>query len=365
MVKPMFGFTYPTVTGENTPKGAAFSRILQDFPDMQLWSVYYDGFDLPSWTEAWFADVPENQNLVYLISVKSSDVVAIAARMNQMPAHLRGRIILFLHHEPDQWRSTSDRRGDPDPEVWKQRQSDFLDELEGTPAFDWLELWVCFTEDRWRTDETFCRQHWGDTFTREPRIKGTAFDCFNIGRSITRAGSDIFGVPLRLAREWFPGVYRKLLIREYGQVTPVDQATDSQQVADQVAENWSYAKAQNEIDNIFLGIVWYYNHNNTLVDPSGLRPGRPLTMGALQAITTDSMTPDGPTPDPTHPQYILGRESRQGEIDELLEQINTLEGTVNELESNLTDALNQASIAHQQGRLSAFADMQQWAANQT
>lgn len=312
MAKPKFGFTYPTVTGENTPKGAAFTRIRNDFPKMQLWSVYYDSSDLPSWNEKWFEDVEANANLIYLISIKSSNVTAIGDRMGQMPQHIRGRVLLFLHHEPDQWRSASDPRSDPDPTTWKNRQQDFCDYREGKPWETWVELWVCFTEDRYRTDTAAWENNWGNTIDFEPRIEGVAFDCFNIGRSVTRAGADIFKKPLEFARR----EGRRLIIREYGQVTPVDSPEDSHTVADQIDENWEYAKIQNEVDDVFFGLVWYYNHNNTLADPNMIR--RPLTQAVLQEIIEEAATPRPDDPDPEDPQYRFGFEAgwqaRQEEV---------------------------------------------------
>ena len=349
MAKPKFGFTYPTVTGEN--QITAFKRVRVEFPGMQIWSHYYNGTDLPAWNEAWF--VESDPDVIFLISIKHTNVATIGARIATMPTSLRGRVLIFLHHEPDQWRSVSDDRGDPSPSVWMQRQIDFANLRAGAGWASWIEHWVCFTEDRYRTDTAVWETNWGDTLVNEPRIDGVAFDCFNIGRSITRTGADIFGKPVAFARR----EQRPLIIREYGQVVPTDTPNDNQAVANQVRENWNYAKAQNEEDGVFFGIVWYYNHNNTIVDPSGNRPGRPLTRDALEEIMADAVTDDEEPPvppgdpDPTHPQYQFGAQSRQTEIDDANAYIEDLE-------------TNQLPQAKTDGRNEAFTETRDWAANQ-
>jgi hypothetical protein len=347
MAKPKFGFTYPTVTGEN--KITAFRRVKTEFPQMQIWSDYQNGTDLPVWNDPWFVEAPAG--CIFLVSIKHTNVNDVGNRIAQMPTNLRGRVFIFLHHEPDQWRSASDPRSDPDPTTWINRQIAFANLRANAAWKDWVQHWVCFTEDRLRTDTVAWEQNWGDTFQDEPRIDGVAFDCFNIGRSITRVGSDIFGKPVEFARR--EGV--KLIIREYGQVVPVDTANDSQAVADQIRENWAYAKTQNEQDDVFFGLVWYYNHNNTIVDPSGNRPGRPLTRDALEEIMADAALveedPEDPTeePDPEHPQYQFGRASRDAEVADLNEALLDLEA---ELPRQRTA-----------GRNEAFTETRDWAAN--
>lgn len=366
LTKPKFGFTYPTVTGEN--QITAFRRIRAQFPNMQLWSHYYNGTDLPAWNEPWFVEADDD--VIFLISIKHTNVNDIGNRIAQMPTTLRGRVFIFLHHEPDQWRSASDNRGDPDPTTWKNRQITFAN-LRATATWrNWIQHWVCFTEDRWRTDRTFCENNWGNVIQVCPSIDGVAFDCFNIGRSITRVGSDIFGVPLEKARDW----QRPLIIREYGQVVPTDTPDDNQAVADRIRENWAYAKSQHQIDKIFFGIVWYYNHNNTLEDPSGTRPGRPITEAAITEIMADAALAEEPPiePDPDDPQYQIGFAAGQlsmtDEIAALQAEVDTLAGTnedlvaqVAALQSQLTDAQNQAATAKSQGRLEAFDEVVNWA----
>src|SRR5215204_739592 len=149
MSKPKWGFTYPTVTGEN--QITAFRRILSEFPNMQLWSHYYSGTSLPQWNEVWFVEAPED--CIFLLSIKHTDVNAIGSRMASMPESLRGRVLIFLHHEPDQWRSVSDPRDDPAPSVWKSRNVAFAQLRNGASWKNWIQHWACFTEDRLRTDE--------------------------------------------------------------------------------------------------------------------------------------------------------------------------------------------------------------------
>jgi hypothetical protein len=338
MARPRFGFTYPTVTGENQTE--AFRRVLSEFPDLQLWSHYYSGTALPTWTEAWFTEAPAD--VVFLVSIKHTSVSAIGACVATMPEHLRGRVFLFLHHEPDQWRSPTDPRNDPAPSVWIQRQIDFADLREAAPWRLWVQHWVCFTEDRYRTDTAVWEANWGGTIAAEPRIDGVAFDCFNIGRSITREGADIFAKPLEFARR----EGRKLIIREFGQVVPVDTALDNQAVADQIRENWAYAKAQNETDGRFFGLVWYYNHNNTLVDPSGQRPGRPLTRAALEEIMAEARTPEE-EPDPCCAQ-----------VAELETQVAALQAQVDAIPGQLQTAHAEGMA---EGRAQAFAEVVAWA----
>lgn len=334
MARPRFGFTYPTVTGENQTE--AFRRVLSEFPDLQLWSHYYSGSALPTWTEAWFTEAPADA--LFLISIKSADVSAIGNRIAVMPEPLRGRVLIFLHHEPDQWRSATDPRSDPSPSVWLQRQIDFADLRQASPWRDWVQHWVCFTEDRMRTDWTVWDANWGGTIAAEPRIDGVAADCFNIGRSVTREGADIFAKPLEFARR----EDRPLIIREYGQVVPVDTPDDNQAVADQIRENWAYAKAQNETDGRFFGMVWYYNHNNTLVDPSGQRPGRPLTRAALEEIMADAATPDE-DPDPCC-----------AELEAMTARVAELLAEVAEIPSRLQEARLEGRA---EGRAEAFAEV--------
>jgi hypothetical protein len=333
MARPRFGFTYPTVTGENQTE--AFRRVLSEFPTLQLWSHYYSVSALPTWTEAWFTEAPADA--LFLISIKSADVAAIGSRIAAMPEPLRGRILVFLHHEPDQWRSATDPRNDPSPSVWIQRQIDFADLRQASPWRDWVQHWVCFTEDRIRTDWTVWNANWGGTIAAEPRIDGVAADCFNIGRSITREGADIFARPLEFARR----ENRPLIIREYGQVVPVDTPGDSQAVADQVLENWAYAVAENEVDDRFFGLVWYYNHNNTLADPSGQRPGRPLTRAALEAIMAEARTPEG-EPDPC------------------CARVAELEAQVASLQAQVDAIPGQLQTARAEGRTEAFAEVVGW-----
>jgi outer membrane murein-binding lipoprotein Lpp len=349
MSKPSFGFTYPTVTGENPT--AAFRRVLSEFPGMQLWSHYYSGEALPAWTEAWFAEAPAD--CVFLISVKATNVTAIGNRIAVMPEHLRGRVLIFLHHEPDQWRSASDPRSDPSPLVWLQRQVDFASLRAGAPWRLWVQHWVCFTEDRMRTDWAAWDQNWGDTIQAEPRIDGVAADCFNIGRSIVREGADIFAKPLEFARR----EGRPLIIREFGQVVPVDTALDSQAVADQIRENWAYAKTQYDADGVLIGVVWYYNHNNVLIDPSGTRPGRPLTRVALEEIMADARMPDD-DPSPCC-----------AEVDALTAQVAALEVQVGTLQAQVDAHPAQLQAAREEGqaegRAEAFDEIITWAEAQT
>jgi hypothetical protein len=345
MTKPKVGSTYPTVTGENTPKGAAFTRIVQEFPELQLWSVYYDGSDLPNWNiEEWFKTQYDHIDY-YLLSFKTSDLNAISNSLSSMPTHLRGRILVFLHHEPDQWRSTSDRRGDPDPWVWAQRQVDFNELRFGAPWEDWIQHWACFTEDRFRTDKTFWMSNWGNwILTNRAIFDGMAWDVFNIGRSIIRTGQDMFSAICDFNRqgEW------PIAIREWGQVTPTDSPEDSPAVADGVGNHYVWMR-DNAADLLPL-MVWYYNHNNTLVDPSGNRPGRPLTLDVLQQCLVDALTPveEPEEPDPNHPQYYFGYHSRDDEVAALHQAV--------------TDALEQGKA---QGRIEAFGEVVNWAQTQS
>lgn len=351
MPKPLIGFTYPTVTGENTPKGAAFGRIIADeFPRMSMWSVYYHGTSLPDWTgEQWFA--PEHTGIRwYLLSFKTSDMAALGQRISEMPEHLRGRIMVFLHHEPDQWRSATDPRSDPSPDDWFDRQLAFEDMRETALWCHWIEHWACFTEDRFRTDNAFWMQNWGNRMLGEDSeiFDGVAWDIFNIGRSVVRSGSEMFAqtVDFNRAGDW------TYLVREWGQVTPVDSPEDSQQVADSVRGHYEWLR--DNASDITRGLVWYYNHNNTLGDPSGQRPGRPLTLAALQECLEDSLAPVTPAPDPNDPQYLLGYdagfEARQGEVDSLTAEVGRLQ--------------NEVATARQQGRLQAFSEVATWAGQQ-
>lgn len=299
MIKPLVGQTYPTVTSETQTE--AWRRLHKEWPNMLVWSHYYDSTKLPTWTEAWFTEAPAN--VTFLVSIKHSDVQAIGTRIAAMPEHLRGRMIIILHHEPDQWRSATDPRSDPAPDVWWKRQVDFLNMRDVSQWKTWVRHMVVYTEDRARTDPVFWESNWGRRW--DERIDFMGWDCFNIGRSITRPGADIFKVPLEQGRR--RGV--KIVIREFGQVTPVDSPQDSEGVANQIEENWEYALAQNEIDDIFYAIVWYNNHNNTLSDPNGLR--RPLTTAVVKEMTLDANTPDEIVPDPTHPQYRAGWNARE------------------------------------------------------
>lgn len=358
---PAVGLTYPTVTGET--KTQAFLRLIQEFPEMGIWSDYYNGTDLPSWSSEWFKEQYSGIKY-YLVSVKHTDVNAIGARMATIPAHLCGRILVFLHHEPDQWRSVSDNRGDPDPTTWKNRQIAFANLRAGAAWRDCVQHWVCFTEDRYRTDTSVWESNWGNTVDVEPRIDGVAWDCFNIGRSIVRSGSDIYGKPFEFNRR----EGKPFIARENGQVTPVDQPIDSIAVADAVAENWEYAKAQNGVNGLeVLGICWYNNHNNTLSDLSGER--RPLTAEVIR-----SMMYEASQEPPDHSQdyqngfnagFQAGVASRAIEIADLENTITTLRQTITALEQQLIDANNAAATAKAQGRLEAFGEVVNWAQTQS
>lgn len=344
-VKPRFGLTYPTVTGET--KTEAWRRAHADFPDLGVWSDYYDGTKLPTWGEAWFTEA--GPDVVFLVSIKHTSVSAIGACVATMPEHLRGRVFLFLHHEPDQWRSATDPRNDPAPSVWIQRQIDFADLREAAPWRTWVQHWVCFTEDRYRTDTAVWEANWGGTITAEPRIDGVAFDCFNIGRSVLRTGEEMFAKPLEFARR----EGRKLIIREWGQVVPVDTALDNEAVADAVREHWAYVKSQNEIDAVFWGMIWYNNHNNVYADPSGNRPGRPLTRVALEEIMVDAAQVDE-DPDPCCAQ-VAELEARVAEL------ITELDAATAELET-VPARLDAARAA---GRTEAFIEVVAWAQGQS
>lgn len=340
--KPRFGLTYPTVTGET--KTEAWRRVHADFPDLQVWSHYYDGTNLPTWTEAWFTEA--GPDVVFLISIKHTNVAAIGACVATMPEHLRGRVILFLHHEPDQWTET-DPKGDPSPSVWIQRQIDFADLREAATWRLWVQHWVCFTEDRYRRHTAVWEANWGGTIAAEPRIDGVAFDCFNIGRSIIRTVEDLYAKPLEFARR----EGRKLIIRELGQVVPVDTSLDSQAVADAVRGYWAYAKEQNEIDQVFWGIVWYNNHNNVYADPSGQRPGRPLTRTALEEIMADAAQVDE---DPCC-----------GRVAELEAEVDSLTTELEAARAELETVPERLEAAHASGRTEAFAETVAWAQAQS
>lgn len=350
-MKPMVGTTYPTVTGENSPKGASFSRIIQELPGMQLWSVYYDN-DWPNWTASFFA--PEHTGIRwYLLSFKTSDLATLDARLSQMPAHLRGRVIVFLHHEPDQWRSATDHRGDPSPEVWMQRQITFAGMRATAPWRDRIQHWACFTESRFNGDRQVWMNNWGNAMLDHWHVfDGVAWDVFNIGWQSVRSGQNMFAeiVAFNRQAEW------PIIIREWGQVTPVDSPEDSQEVADAIREHYDWMKTN--VTDLPVGLVWYYNHNNTLTDPSRVRPGRPLSLAALQECLADALAEQ---PDPEHPQYQWGftdgAASRQPEVD-------ALNSMVSDLQSQLTDAQNQAATAKQQGRLEAFGEVVIWAQGQ-
>lgn len=313
MTKPMVGTTYPTVTEENIPKGAAFARIMVELPGLQLWSVYYDDDDMPNWTgEDWFD--PEHEGIRwFVLSFKTANVNLVATAMATMPAHLRGRVIVILHHEPDQWRSTSDNRGDPSPAVWKQRQVDFANLRDGAVWENWIQFWACFTEDRLRTAEAFWRSNWGSWMLANASLfDGVAWDVFNIGRSVTRTGAEMFTQICAFNRE---GGWTRIMVREWGQVTPVDSPVDSSQVADAVANHYLWMDQNAQDLNPMM--VWYYNHNNTLTDPSGQRPGRPQTLAVIRECIEDATSDE---PDPDDPQYQLGYAAgwndRQSEVDE-------------------------------------------------
>lgn len=333
MTKPMFGFTYPTVTGET--KTQAWRRVHADFPNLQVWSDYYEGTKLPTWTGPWFTEA--GPGVIFLISVKHPDVRAVGACVADMPDHLRGRVILFLHHEPDQY-TEEDPKGDPAPMVWIRRQIDFADLRESAHWCDWIEHWVCFTEDRMRRHPAVWENNWGGTLTAEPRIDGVAADCFNIGRSIVRTGEDMYRKPLEFARR----VGRRLIIRENGQVTPIDSPVDSPQVVDAIREHWAYAKSQNEIDDVFRAIVWYNNHRNTYFDPSGKLPGRPDTKAALVEIMADAATPDE-DPDPC----CVELEAMTARVAELLAEVAEIPSRLQEVRLE----------GRAEGRAEAFAEV--------
>jgi hypothetical protein len=347
-VKPRFGLTYPTVTGET--KTEAWRRAHADFPELGVWSDYYDGTKLPTWTEAWFTEA--GPDVVFLVSIKHTSVSAIGACVATMPEHLRGRVFLFLHHEPDQWRSPTDPRNDPAPSVWIQRQIDFADLREAAPWRLWVQHWVCFTEDRYRTDTAVWEANWGGTIAAEPRIDGVAFDCFNIGRSVYRTGAEMFAEPLEFARR----EGRKLIIREWGQVVPVDTALDNEDVAEAVREHWAYAKDQNAIDAVFRALVWYNNHNNVYADPSGQRPGRPLTRAALAEIMADAAQVD--EPDPCCAQ-VAELEAR---VVELSQELDAASAELEMVPARLQAARDEGVAA---GRAQAFTEVVAWAQAQS
>jgi hypothetical protein len=347
-VKPRFGLTYPTVTGET--KTEAWRRVHADFPDLGVWSDYYDGTKLPTWTEAWFTEA--GPDVVFLVSIKHTNVAAIGACVATMPEHLRGRVFLFLHHEPDQWRSPTDPRSDPAPSVWIQRQIDFADLREAAPWRLWVQHWVCFTEDRYRTDTAVWEANWGGTIAAEPRIDGVAFDCFNIGRSVYRTGAEMFAKPLEFARR----EGRKLIIREWGQVVPVDTALDNEDVAEAVREHWAYAKDQNTIDAVFWAMVWYNNHNNAYADPSGQRPGRLLTRAALEEIMADAAQVD--EPDPCCGQ-VAELELR---VAELTRELDDASAELETVPARLQAARDEGLAA---GRAQAFTEVVTWAQAQS
>jgi outer membrane murein-binding lipoprotein Lpp len=342
MARPRFGFTYPTVTGENQTE--AFRRVLSEFPDLQLWSHYYDG--VPDWGAAWFQEAPSDA--VFLLSTKTSDINALAGRIATMPIGLRGRVWIFLHHEPDQWRSTSDRRGDPDPAVWQQRQLDFAALRANATWRDWIQHWACFTEDRLRTARDFWMQHWGQWMLDNASIfDGVAWDVFNIGRSIVRTGGDMFQNVCQFNRDggW------PIAIREWGQVTPVDSPEDSLEVAEGVRDHYNWMKSN--ATDLAPVMVWYYNHNNTLVDPSGQRPGRPLTRAALEEIMAEARTLEE-EPDPCCAQ-----------VAELEAQVAALQAQVDALQAQVDAIPGQLQTAHAEGmaegRAQAFAEVVAWA----
>lgn len=346
---PLVGSTYPTVTGET--KTEAFLRIVGELPNLQLWSVYYNGTDLPSWTEEWFK--PQYDHIrYYLVSIKHTDVNAVGSRMAAIPEHLRGRIIVILHHEPDQWRSESDNRGDPAPDVWWARQVAFLDLRDASAWELWVRFAVCFTEDRVRTDGTFWEQNWGRRVPTEPRIDFVMFDCFNIGRSIVRTGADMYGIPISYGRRCMTAWGRTtpvVMIRENGQVTPIDQPTDSTAVANGVADHWEHAKANADV---MAGVGWYYNYNNTLADPTTIR--RPLTLNVLQGMLAESIEAWEGEPDEYQEGYQdgwdAGRSSRDAEVAALREERDNVQALLTAAEAAITQLQKDVDNAAQTGR---------------
>ena len=373
MALPYVGATYPTVTGENTPKGGAFARIVAELPGLEIWSVYYDGSDLPSWNEEWFK--PQYDHIrYYLVSMKTSDVNAVGSRLASMPEHLRGRIVVLMHHEPDQWRSVNDPRGDPSPDAWWTRQQLFLDMRETASWETWVKFAVCFTEDRWRTDRAFCDANWGNRVLGESRIDFVMFDCFNIGRSIVRQGPDIFGIPISYGRAFMDAHNRDepcVMIREYGQVRPTDQPTDSTAVASGIAENWDYIAAN--ATDVICGVVWYYNHNNTLADPTTVR--RPQTLEVLQGMLVEAINNHEDEEEPTSEYdegYEDGRASRDQEVADLQHQIVTLtedrdntQALLTAAEAAITQLQQDVEAAKAAGRVEAFGEVVNWAQDQT
>jgi hypothetical protein len=364
-MKPMIGATYPTVTGENTPKGAAFSRIMQELPGLQMWSVYYSGTALPNWTstsEPWF-NAEHTGIRWYLLSIKSSDLTAISNCLGQMPTHLRGRIMVFLHHEPDQWRSATDPRSDPSPQVWQQRQEVFATMRVTAPWGPWIEHWACFTEDRLRTDRTEWMYNWGNWMLDNQSVfDGVAWDVFNIGRSVIRSGQDMFSEIT--AFNGYGGW--PLVVREWGQVTPTDSPVDSQAVANAVVEHYDWCLTNTQLPFPIRGLVWYYNYNNTLTDPSGVLPGRPLTLAAIRECLTIALTPEEneEVPDPTDPQYLFGynagQASRQPEVDSLVTEVQVAVSQISALNSQLASLETEVNAAHNEGRHEAFQEVLTW-----
>lgn len=313
MVKtlPYVGFTYPTVTGET--KLEALKRIAVEFPKMQVWSHYWEpGKGYPTFTEDFWDELPDSVVLV-LLSVKDSNIEALVANFPNIPVQWRGRVAITINHEPDQWRSEADPRGDLSPTVWWSKIQELLNRRETAMWSTWVLVYVCMTEDRFRTERTFWEQHWGSKIRGEPRLDFIACDVFNIGRTVVRTGADMFAEFLKFVRD----CKNMVVFREYGQVTPKDQPTDSAVVVNGVEEHWEYLKANADL---VLAVVWYNNHNNTLSDPAKIR--RPQTFALLQRMVEEAYmantTPVTDEPNPDHPQYQHGYRQATEDLEALV-----------------------------------------------
>src|SRR5688572_20212599 len=168
MSTPLVGMTYPTVTGET--KLAALQRIKDEFPNMQVWSQYWEpGKGYPTFSEEFWNELPESVELV-LISVKDSNVATLVSRFVNIPEPWRGKVAVTINHEPDQWRSATDTHGDMSPTAWWAAMQQLLNAREGAVWETWVLVYYCFTEDRFRTDKAFWEQNWGSKVRTDSRV---------------------------------------------------------------------------------------------------------------------------------------------------------------------------------------------------
>jgi hypothetical protein len=298
------GLTNPTHKGE--VDATAFGRLFSAFPHANSARVFRTPTqDLPSWTSPLMRAVPLNAEI--LISFKKPTILngpfaTWAAAMPNDRKEAGGIIRAAYHHEPDNWKSASDTKGDPDPTTWRQRYVSWLNSAANQPWREWTQLGAIFTEYVFRIDREFWDRNWGANVSSNrvidhPQLDWLGVDCYNLGPLRYRPDGEMFEQFLTMAAQFC----KPVVVAEWGHVRrtgPPDNDSDGSKCAAVMWSHYEYCRTQRIAPVITMN--WWYNSDNDL---DNRQPERDALRSIAEQAVIDEQTTD---PDPHDPQYQHG-----------------------------------------------------------